>query len=316
MYVNLVLAIPTAAGAIWLLRNEQRLNRPRIDVPGTLAACAGLFAVVYGFSRAETDGWGSAPTLGFLAAGVALLVAFAAIERRAAEPLLPPRVVLDRNRGGSYLAVGIVGVGMYGAFFFLTFYLQQTLGFSPIKTGFAFLPMIVAVVLTASMISSVLLPRTGPRPLITAGMVLAAAGSVLLAQLGVDSGYAGHVLPALILVGIGLGLVIAPSINTATLGVSAADAGVASASVNTMQQIGGSLGTALLSTLAASAVTHFVSGKAASPALAADAAVHGYATAFLVSAAIFAVGAIVTFLVLRPGRVEVAAVDAVPVGAH
>jgi EmrB/QacA subfamily drug resistance transporter len=304
LYVNLAFAIPAAIAALGLLRNQIPADRPRIDLPGTLTASGGLFALVYGFSQAETHGWGSPTTLGFLAGGVALLAAFAAIQRRVAHPLLPLRVVLDRNRGGSYLAVGIVGAGMFGVFLFLTYYLQQTLGFSPIETGLAFLPMIGAVMAVATTASTALLPRTGPRPLMTVGMVLAAVGMVLLTQLGVDSTYAAHVLPGLILAGVGLGLVMAPAMNTATLGVESADAGVASATVNTMQQIGGSLGTALLSTLSASAASSYLAGHQPGPEAAAQAAVHGYTTAFWWAAAIFAVGAVASALLLRAGAPE------------
>src|SRR5439155_20574516 len=147
-----------------------------LDVPGTLTAVLGLFALVYGFSHAETASWGSPVTLGFLGAGVALLAAFVVIERRVAHPLLPLGVVLDRNRGGSYIAIAIVGIGMLGAFFFLTFYLQQTLGFSPVEAGVGFLPIIAAVIVSSIAASTALLPRIGPRPLVTLGMVFAAAG--------------------------------------------------------------------------------------------------------------------------------------------
>jgi EmrB/QacA subfamily drug resistance transporter len=301
LYVNLLFAIPAALGAVALLVNRAHAATARIDVPGTVTASAGLFALVYGFSNAETHGWGAPTTIGFLAAGVAVLAAFVAIQRRAAHPLLPLRVVLDRNRGGSYLAVGIVGAGMFGVFLFLTYYLQQTLGFSPVKTGLAFLPMIAVLMATATTATTRLLSRTGPRPLLTVGMVLSAAGMVLLAQLGVDSTYAAHVLPGLLVSGAGLGLVMAPAMSSATLGVDADDAGVASATVNTMQQIGGSMGTALLSTLASSAASSYVVGKAPSAGLAAQAAVHGYVAAFWWSAGIFAVGAIVCGLLLRSG---------------
>jgi EmrB/QacA subfamily drug resistance transporter len=315
LYVNLAFAIPAAIAALGLLRNQIPSMRPRIDLPGTLTASGGLFALVYGFSHAETHGWGAATTLAFLAAGVALLAAFAVIQRRVAHPLLPLRVVLDRNRGGSYLAVGIVGAGMFGVFLFLTYYLQQTLGFSPIETGLAFLPMMGAVMAVATTASTTLLPRTGPRPLMTLGMVLAAAGMVLLAQLGIDSTYATQVLPGLIAVGLGLGLVMAPAMNTATLGVEPADAGVASATVNTMQQIGGSLGTALLSTLSASAASSYLADKQPSPDIAAQAAVHGYTTAFWWAAAIFAIGAVASALLLRAGAPELEP-EAEPVLAH
>jgi hypothetical protein len=144
-------------------------------------AVLGLFALVYGFNYAERHSWGSTATLGFLAAGLVLLAAFAAIERRTAQPLLPPRIVLDRNRGGSYLVIGIVGSGMMGSFFFLTYYLQQMLGFSPVETGVAFLPLVAAVMVTSTTSSSLLLPRTGPRPLVLLGMALAAVGAAVLA---------------------------------------------------------------------------------------------------------------------------------------
>jgi MFS family permease len=147
----------------------------------------------------------------------------------------------------------------------------------------------------------VLLPRTGPRPLMTTGMAVAAAGAVVLAQLGVGSGYAGHVLPALILIGVGLGLVMPPAINTATLGVRGADAGVASATVNTMQQVGASLGTALLSTLSASATASYLAGKPPTADVVARATVHGYTTGFWWAAAIFAAGAVVCGALLRGG---------------
>jgi EmrB/QacA subfamily drug resistance transporter len=315
LYVNLLFAIPAALSALALLHNQAQAAKPRIDVPGTLTASAGLFALVYGFSRAEPDGWASATTLGFLAVGVVLLATFAALQRRVAHPLLPLRVVLDRNRGGSYLAIGIVGAGMFGVFLFLTYYLQQTRGFSPIQTGLAFLPMVAAVMVTATIATTRVLPRTGPRPLITLGMMLASAGLVLLAQLGVDSSYAAHVLPGLIVSGIGIGLVTSPAMNTATLGVDAADAGVASATVNTMQQIGGSIGTALLTTLSTSATTSFLVGKSPSSGAVAQAAVHGYTTAFWWAAAIFGAGAIVSGLLLRSGAPQLGRAPE-PVLAH
>jgi EmrB/QacA subfamily drug resistance transporter len=300
LYVNLAFAIPAALAAVSLLPSGRHAAKPRIDVPGTLTAVLGLFALVYGFNQAETHGWSSPTTLGFLAGGLALLAAFVAIQRRVANPLLPLRVVLDRNRGGSFLAIAIVGVGMFGAFFFLTFYLQQTLGFSPVATGAAFLPMIAAVVASSIAASTVLLPRTGPRPLVTLGMVLSAVGMFLFTHLGVASTYAEHVLPGLIVTGAGLGLITAPAMNTGTLGVDRGDAGVASAMVNTMQQVGGSLGTALLSTVAASATAGYLTGSPTA-AQVAQATVHGYTTAFWWGVAIYAVGAVACGLLLRSG---------------
>jgi EmrB/QacA subfamily drug resistance transporter len=299
LYVNLIFAAVAGTGALLLLAKQARSTRPRLDIPGTLSASAGLFALVYGFSEATKNGWAASSTLGFLAAGVALLGVFVFVQTRAAHPLLPLRIVLDRNRGGSYLAMLIAVSGMFGVFLFLTYYLQQTLGYSPVKSGLAYLPMIGAIVATSTTASTVLLPRIGPRLLVLPGMLIAAAGMVVLAQLGVHSTYAAHILPALIPLGVGLGLISAPAMNTATLGVDPRDAGAASATVNTAQQVGGSLGTALLNTVATTATTSFVAGKAAAPGIAADAAVHGYTTAFWWAAAIFAAGAVLCGLLLH-----------------
>jgi EmrB/QacA subfamily drug resistance transporter len=301
LYVNLAFAIPAALGAGALLHNEAHPDKPRLDLPGTIAASAGLFALVFGFSNAESHGWGDAVTVGMLAAGVVLLAAFVAIQRRVAHPLLPMRVVLDRDRGGSYLAIGIAGAGMFGVFLFLTFYLQQNLGMTPVKTGLAFLPMTAAIMLTATTATTKLVPRLGSRPLVTLGMVLAAAALLFYTRLSVDSTYAADVLPGLIVMGLGMGLIFAPAMSGATLGVAPTDAGIASAMVNTSQQVGGSIGTALLSTLAASAATGFVDGRRPDPAVLGQAAVHGYTTAFWWAAGIFAVGAVVSAVVFRKG---------------
>jgi EmrB/QacA subfamily drug resistance transporter len=315
LYVNLAFAIPAALAALALLYHQPSTFKPTLDIPGVLTASTGVFALVFGFSRAEIDSWSAPLTIGSLAAAVVLLSAFVAIQRRVAKPLLPLRVVTDRNRGGAYLAVLISGAGMFGVFLFLTYYLQETLGFSPVTTGLAFLPMIAIMLIGVGATAARLLPRFGPRPVVTAGMLLSAGGMLLLTGVGVDSSYAPDVLPGLLVVGLGIGLSMATVIQTATLGVRASDTGVASALVNTGQQIGGSVGTALLSTLAASATTSYVTSHAPSPATMAEAAVHGYTTAFLVSAAIFATGAVVCGALLRPGVTQVDPA-AEPVFAH
>jgi MFS family permease len=317
LYVNLLFAVPAAIFAFSLLHNQVPATRPRLDIPGTITASTGLFALVYGFSHAETSSWGDSVTIALLVASAILLTAFVLIQRRSGHPLLPLRIVLDRMRGGAYLAMGIAGAGMFGVFLFLTFYLQNTLGYSPIESGLAFLPLSAAIIATATTATTRLVPRLGPKPLVLTGMTLAAGAMLLFAQLHVDSGYALHILPGLLIMGVGLGLVFAPTFSTATLGVSPSDAGVASAMVNTSQQVGGSVGTALLSTLAGSAVTSYVAERGASPDVAAAAAVHGYTTAFYWSAAIFALGAIVSGLVFRAGAPVVAtAPGAEPVLAH
>jgi EmrB/QacA subfamily drug resistance transporter len=319
LYVNLAFAGIAVFGAIALLQNSLPEQKPKLDIPGTITASAGLFALVYGFSHAAETSWSNTTTIGFLVAGVVLLAAFIVLQQRVAHPLLPLRIVLDRDRGGSYLAVGLSGIAIFGVFLFLTYYLQQNLGFSPIKSGLAFLPMTVAIMFSATTAQTKLLPRTGARPLVGSGMVLGAIGMLYLTGIGPDTSYASHVLPALIIMGLGFGLIFAPAISSATLGVSPADAGVASAMVNTMQQIGGSIGTALLSTLAASATTSYLDGKQPTPETISSAAVHGYTTAFWWSAGIFAIAAVVCTLLLRPGvpDPEAAGVPAgEPVFAH
>ena len=314
LYVNLAFAVPAALAATALLRNEIPELRSRIDIPGALTATAGLFAIVYGLANSETSGWADATTIGMLVASVVLLAAFVVIQTRSANPLLPLRVVLDRDRGGSFLAMVLAGAGMFGVFLFLTYYLQQNLGFSPIECGLAFLPMTVSIVVAATSASTKLLPKFGPRPLIGGGMLLAAAGLVSLTGIGVDTAYVTHVLPGILVIGAGMGMVFASAMATATFGVQASDAGVASAMVNTMQQIGGSIGTALLSTLAASAVADRLAEAATRPdaALAAQAAVHGYTTAFWWAAGIFAVGGVICGALLTRRSVDVARV---PTGA-
>jgi hypothetical protein len=313
--VNLAFAGVAVFGALSLLHNQPHPDKPRIDIPGTITASAGLFALVYGFSHAATTSWANATTLGFLAAGVVLIAVFVALQRRVAHPLLPLRVVLDRDRGGSYLAMGLSAIAIFGVFLFLTYYLQQNLGFSPIKSGLAFLPMTFAIMISATMAQTKLVPRFGARPLVGLGMAAGAVGMAYLTGIGVHSSYVSHVLPALMVMGVGFGLIFAPAMSSATLGVDPQDAGVASALVNAMQQIGGSIGTALLSTLAASASTSFLAGRRPTPDLVAQAAVHGYTTAFWWSAAIFAVAAVTCTLLLRPG-IAAPAPAGEPVFAH
>jgi predicted MFS family arabinose efflux permease len=280
-------------------------SRARIDLPGTLTASAGLFALVFGFSNAESHGWGSLLTVAGLAAGVALLAAFVALERRVENPLLPLRVVADRARAGGFLAIAVVGAGIFGVFLFLTYYMQQTLGFSPLVSGLAFLPMMAMIMPTGAIGQTRLLPRFGPRPLVAIGMALSAAALLMFTGVTVGSGYATDVLPGLLVMGVGLGLIFAPAMDTATRGVDGPDAGVASALVNTGQQVGGSIGTALLSTLAAGAAGAYASSHGAATDVVAQAAVHGYTTAFTWAAAVFAVGALLAWL-LPTGAPDVA----------
>jgi EmrB/QacA subfamily drug resistance transporter len=301
MFVNVIFAVGATIGAASLLVNQRPTERPHFDIPGTLTVSGGLFSLVYGFSHAQTTSWGNTTTIAFLTAAAALLAAFVTIERRVAHPLLPLRVIADRTRGASYLSVGIAAAAIFAVFMFLTYYLQQNLNMSPITSGLAFLPMTATIVVSATLSSVRLAPRFGPRPLVAAGMLLGATGMLYLTGLGVHSSYASAVLPALLVMGTGFGMIFAPALNSATFGVAPHDAGVASALVNANQQVGGSIGVALLSTFAASAVTSYIGGAPRTPALLAAATVHGYTTAFFWSAGIFMLGAIIAALLFPPG---------------
>jgi EmrB/QacA subfamily drug resistance transporter len=311
LYVNLIFAGVAVVGAVTLLHRQAPSSaRPKLDLPGAALVSGGMFCIVYGFSNAALHNWHTPSTWGFLAAGVVLLAGFAWRQIRAAEPLLPPRIVADRNRGGAYLTMLIAATGMFGIFLFLTYYLQQTLGFTPVITGVAFLPM-VAGIMTSSVTSNVvLMPRVGPRPLAPTGLLLAAVGLVLLTRIGVHSSYVSHVLPSLLIIGLGFGLVFAPVFNSGTFGVAPRDAGVASATINTGQQLGGSMGTSLLNTIFASTVATYIAAHLSpatavngrpSPQLTGLALIHGYTTAFWWSAAILTLGAIVAATLFRNG---------------
>jgi hypothetical protein len=270
-----------------------------MDWPGAVLACAGLFAIVFGFSRAEAAGWTAAPTLGSLAGGLVLLAGFVLAERRVLHPLLPLRVILDRARGGAYVALGISGIAIFGTFLFLTFYLQVVKGESPLTTGLLFLPMTGCILLSSNSAGAI---GWGPRALIALGMLLGAGGMALLTQVSVTSGYVGAVLPALLILGLGLGLIFAQTISAATAGLAPEDSGVASALVNTMQQIGGSVGTSALSTIALSATATYLTGHPGGPQAASIAATHGYTVAFGVSAGLLGLGFILALALLPSGR--------------
>ncbi len=303
LYVNLVIAIPTALVALRLLQNHASPDRPKIDVPGVLTGSGGLFALVYGFSSAETNSWSSPVTIIALAASVVLLVSFVLIEQRAAHPLLPLHIVWDRARGGAYASIALAGAGIFAVFLFLTYFMQDNLGLSPLLTGVAFMPMTALIVISSTTSQTKLLPRTGAKLLIVCGMVLGLISMLLLTRLTPSSSYAADVLPSLLVLGLGMGLIFAPAFGTATLGVPTNEAGVASAMVNTSQQVGGSVGTSLLSTLYASSAAAYAASHLHTANAAAAAQVHGYTTAFWWASGIFAVGLIVAATVF-PARVK------------
>lgn len=301
LYINVVIAIVAVVGVLFFVpRIERHGPRPRLDVPGTLLVSAGLFGVVFGFANAETDGWDSPLAWGTLIAAAVLLVGFVVWQSRAAHPLLPLQVLRDRNRAAAYISILVAGAGMFGIFLFVTYFLQVSLAFSPIQTGLAFLPMIIMLVLAAQLSTNVFLPRFGPKIMVTIGMTLGVVGMLLLTRLDLDSSYVGNVLPALVVMGTAMGTIMPGSMQTATLGVDRHFAGVASALVNTSQQVGGSIGTAMLNTIAASAATDYITAHApASPDVIASAAVASYSTVYWWAAGIFATGAVVAGLLFR-----------------
>ena len=307
LYVNLIFAAVAFAGGALLLQRQPSRVKPRLDIPGVVLVSSAVFCLVYGFSNAATHDWHTPSTWGFLGASVALLAVFAFWMGQAAHPLLPPRVVLDRNRGGAYASMLIAATGMFATFLFLTYYLQQTLGYSPVVTGFAFLPIGGGIAVAANLSTIVLMPRIGPKPIVATGMLIGAGAMVWFAQLGAHTSYAAGVLGPVIMTGVGLGMVTAPSINTGTFGVAPQDAGVASATVTVGQQLGASIGTSLLNTIFASAVAAYFAAHAASArliglhTLTGLALAHGYDTAFWWTAAILAGGAVVASVLFRPG---------------
>jgi EmrB/QacA subfamily drug resistance transporter len=314
LYINLIFAGIAIAGGATLLKRQPKVPGGKLDIPGVLLVSSGVFCIVYGFSNAATHGWSAPSTYGFLVAGVLLLVAFAIWQTRASYPLLPPRVVLDRNRGASYLAILIVGAGLFGIFLFLTYYMQISLGYSPVISGVAFLPMVVCIAVAANVGNIVLLPRVGPKPLVIAAFLLLTGGQIWLTRIGVRGDYVGDILGPLMVTGTGMGLMFSTAINTGTYGVDPRDAGVASAAVNTGQQLGGSIGTSLLNTIAASATTAYIASHLASlhgkPSAStlhqvqAAAFVHGYTTVFWWCTGLFAVGAVVCGLLMRRGPLQ------------
>jgi EmrB/QacA subfamily drug resistance transporter len=298
LYVNLAIAVPTAITALRLLRNETQSERPRIDFPGVAVASAGLFALVFGFSNAETHSWSAPLTLSALAISAVLLTGFVFLERRVPSPLLPLHIVWDRARGGAYASIALAGSAVFAVFLFLTYYMQQNLGFSPLTTGLGFLPMTGMIVLTATTVQTRILGRTGAKPIVVTGMTVGVIAMLLLTRLSPGGSYAGQVLPGLLLTGFAMGCIFAPAFSTATLGVRSTEAGIASAMVNTSQQVGGSVGTALLSTIFASAASSYASSHIHASGLSTAAAINGYTTAFVWAAAVFAVGLLVALLVL------------------
>jgi EmrB/QacA subfamily drug resistance transporter len=307
LLINVPIAIVTAVATAREVKESRAEGEVHYDIPGALTVTLGLLSLVYGFTRAETDGWGSSTTLLLLAAAAVLLVAFVIIERTTAAPLLPLRVILDRNRGGSFLASLLVGLSLFGMFLFLTFYLQGTLHYSALKSGFAFLPFSAGIIISA-MLASQALPRVGPRWLMTGGLIMAVLGMLWFTQIGLHTSYVAHVLPAEIVMSMGMGFVFVPFSSTALIGVAPQDAGVASALVNATQQVGGSMGTALLNTVFASATASYLASHHG-PLAKVLAPVHGYTTGFEIGSVVLCIAVVSTILLIKASRRDVPAAE-------
>lgn len=304
--VNTPIAIVAALLSFKFVHESKAEGDKSYDVPGAITATAGLFALTYGFSEAANPlkGWTSSTTLTYLIAAVVLLIAFVVIETKVKNPMMPLRVITERNRGGSYLGSLVVGAGLFSMFYFLGVYLQEFLGFSPLKAGFAFLPFTAGIIVFAG-IASQLLPKFGPKPLMVPGLIAAGIGLLLLTRITPETSYLTHVVPSLLIMSSGMALVFIPLTSTSLHAVSHHDTGVASAMVNTSQQIGGSLGTALLSTIAFTATTDYrIANKIGESDLVgqAFAATNGFTTAFRFSAGLLFIGAIVLFFFINIGK--------------
>jgi EmrB/QacA subfamily drug resistance transporter len=319
LLVNVPIALGAAFFASRVVRESKATGDARFDIPGTVTITAGLVSLVYGFTQAESHGWSSFDTLSYIVAGVALIVAFVFIENRTTHPLLPMRVLWHRDRGGSFLGSALATSGMMGNFLLMTFYLQATLGYSALKSGFAFLPFSVGIV-TGATIAGKILPKVGPRPLIFGGFASAAVGLLWLTQIDVGSSYFSHVLPSQMVMSIGMGFAFVSMSSTALSGVSQHDAGVASAALNATQQVGGSLGTALLNTVAATATTNYLASHDDAVDALIGAQVHGYVTGVSYAAGFLVIAAIVTVSLIRstPKREDERDADTNPalVGVH
>jgi EmrB/QacA subfamily drug resistance transporter len=308
LLINVPIAIIAAIAAIRFVTESKSATRHGYDIPGAVTVTGGLLALVYAFTKAGVDGWSSTPTLAFFAAAAVLLTAFVLIEQRVAHPLLPLRIVLERNRGGSFLASLLVGTAMLGTFLSLTYYFQGTLHYSAMKSGLAFVPFSLGVILGATGASG-LMPRFGARFVMLLGLVLGAIGLGVFTLLGVHTSYASLVLPAELIVSAGMGLSFVALSSTSLIGVAPTDAGVASALVNSTQQTGSTMGAALINTIATSATASYLAVHGKSAAAEVAGSIHGYTTAFLFSAIVLAAAAATAFALVRAPKDTIAHED-------
>jgi EmrB/QacA subfamily drug resistance transporter len=319
LFVNLPIAALVAFGAFSLIPGGRGAPGVRLDLPGVVLGCGGLVALVYGLGEAGVDGWRSAGVVGPLIIAVVLLVGFTFWQSKGPNPLLPLRVLKNRNRAGAFLTIMLAVTGMFGTFLFLTYLLQTVDHYSPLKTGVAFLPLMAMNGLAATQLASRLMPHVRTRLLVVPGLLIAAAGVLFLTQLTPEASYVTHVLPAELLLGLGLGIAMVPCISTATNNADPRDVGVTSAMTTTSQQIGASIGTALLNTIAATAtaaylVAHTIVGHTKGADLASRATVHGFAVASEWAVGILVLGAVIGGILItaHPARDAARRAPAVP----
>ncbi|NQX26454.1 MFS transporter [Microbacteriaceae bacterium VKM Ac-2854] len=291
LLVNVPVVIVGFIAGVIMVTESKAEGKNRYDVWGTITVALGLGSLVYGFTLAE-HGWLALDTIGFILAGVILLVVFVRIQQRSSHPLLPLRIVTDRIRGGAFLLQAVAGMVMIGAMLYLTFHLQIVLGFAPLEAGLATLPMTIVIMIVAP-IATKFLPRTGPRPLLIAGPLVGAAGLVYLSRITADGDYFVQVLPALVLLGVGMALMFVTMQNLALAGVEPHDAGAASATANAAMQVGGSLGLSIFTTIYAGVV-----GSEQTP----TAFVAGYSAAFIAAAVALVVASVIAVVFIRGSK--------------
>lgn len=311
-FVNIPIGLAVLVGAKTTLVEAER-HPGRLDVPGVITGTGGLIALVYGITRGGEHGWTNGLTLASFAAAAVLLVAFLVLQARVTDPMMPLRLLKDRNRAGSYATMLLVGSGMFATFYFLTLYMQLILGYSPVKTGFAYLPFSFGMAAAAG-ISSKLVTHLAPRLIAGPGLLIAAAGMLWFATLEPGSSYPAHLMPAMFVTALGLGAGFVPLTLGAVSGIAHRDTGVASALLNTAQQIGGALGLAVLTTIATSAANDKLPEAASSlyrglatkdsglVGRAAEALTHGYTMAFATASVMFLAGLAITALAINAGR--------------
>jgi EmrB/QacA subfamily drug resistance transporter len=305
LFVNVPIGLVVLALTPRVLR-ESETRRGQLDIPGAITVTAGMTLLVYGLTNAASHSWGASSTIAYLTAAAVLLGFFVFLESRTRYPLMPLWLFGDRNRSGAYLMMLCIGAALFGVFYFLTQYMQNILGYSPLRAGLAFLPVAVTIGICAQ-IAARLVGRIGARVPLLIGPVGAIAGLLWLSRLTVDSGYL-NVLGPFLCIGVGMGFSFVPLTLTAVSGVPRSESGIASALLNTGQQIGGAIGLALLSTVSVEAIRSRAGRLAAdhgghlTVALQHQAVVHGYDVGFLIAALIAGAALVVSIAVLRLER--------------